>query len=309
MHKKLATDLMSLAHSILKMKRKEEVLELKEKAYQLYEKLCILAYVDQYISTTPNAELSKEELLGKIAKAEEQKQDELNSISVQSQKEGAQKKEDSKIIPPKKTNPMIIKTTSDTLKTAGKTKHEDSENTSQNNQTENTYELNNESNDKDKEETNTKAELKDKQYIAKNKANSAEFSSKAEFLTTNKKDSEQNAKVVDKDKEVSIEQELENTLPVDAMLDLFKETTSKKSLNDYFQNSIQIGLNDRIAFVEHLFNGKLSDYKRVVSQLNSYKTAIEAKKFIENYVEPDYNWNNKEEYVTRLFEIIDRRFA
>ena len=66
MHKKLAADLTSLAHSILQLKNKEDVLELKQKAYEIYEKLAVLAYVDEYINTTPNATETKEEILVKL---------------------------------------------------------------------------------------------------------------------------------------------------------------------------------------------------------------------------------------------------
>ena len=41
MHKKLANDLTSLAHSILQMKNKEDILALKQKAYEVYEKLSV----------------------------------------------------------------------------------------------------------------------------------------------------------------------------------------------------------------------------------------------------------------------------
>jgi len=66
MHKKLAADLTSIAHSILQLKNKEDVLVLKEKAYEVYEKLTVLAYVDEYIHTTPNATETKEEIIKKI---------------------------------------------------------------------------------------------------------------------------------------------------------------------------------------------------------------------------------------------------
>jgi hypothetical protein len=39
MYKKLEADLISLAHSILQMKNKEDVFALKEKAQEIYEKL------------------------------------------------------------------------------------------------------------------------------------------------------------------------------------------------------------------------------------------------------------------------------
>ena len=63
MHKKLAADLTSLAHSILQMKNKDDVFALKEKAYQVYEKLAVLAYVEEYMNHTPNPEQTREELI------------------------------------------------------------------------------------------------------------------------------------------------------------------------------------------------------------------------------------------------------
>ena len=62
MHKKLAADLTSLAHSILQMKNKDDVFALKKKAYQVYEKLAVLAYVEEYMNHTPNPEQTRENL-------------------------------------------------------------------------------------------------------------------------------------------------------------------------------------------------------------------------------------------------------
>ena len=71
MHKKLAADLTSLAHSILQMKNKEDVFALKTKAHEVYEKLSVLAYVEEYLLNTPNQEYTKDELLDLVKKADE----------------------------------------------------------------------------------------------------------------------------------------------------------------------------------------------------------------------------------------------
>ena len=71
MHKKLAADLTSLAHSILQMKNKEDVFALKTKAHEVYEKLAVLAYVEEYINNTPNSEYTKDELVELVNKASE----------------------------------------------------------------------------------------------------------------------------------------------------------------------------------------------------------------------------------------------
>ena len=75
-----------------------------------------------------------------------------------------------------------------------------------------------------------------------------------------------------------------------------------------FKNNLQIGLNDRIAFVKHLFDGSQEDFNRVLSQLNSFKTENESKKFIDEFVKPDYDWSNKEDYENRLINLIERKF-
>ena len=110
-------------------------------------------------------------------------------------------------------------------------------------------------------------------------------------------------------KEITLEEELDDTISVEVAADLFEKPEIKKSLNDQLQQNIQIGLNDRIAFVKNLFDGNQEDFNRVVSQLNTTKSFKEAKKFVNKMVKPDYNWANQEEYEERFFAIIERKFA
>ncbi len=75
-------------------------------------------------------------------------------------------------------------------------------------------------------------------------------------------------------------------------------------------NKITFGLNDRIAFEKQLFGGSSEDLNRVISQLSTYDTFQEAQDFIEDMVKPDYNnWEGKEEYVQRFMDIVERKFA
>ncbi len=73
MHKKLESDLMSLAHSILQMKNKENVFLLKQKSYEIYEKLSVLAFVEEYVNSTPGLKETREELTSKVEKGYEVK--------------------------------------------------------------------------------------------------------------------------------------------------------------------------------------------------------------------------------------------
>ncbi|WP_452220144.1 hypothetical protein [Lacinutrix salivirga] len=89
-----------------------------------------------------------------------------------------------------------------------------------------------------------------------------------------------------------------------------KVTNEKKSLNDRIKSGgLNIGLNDKLAFVKHLFDGKQEDYERVLSQLNTSSTYQEANTLIQDIVKPDYNnWVGKEEYQERFMEIVEARF-
>lgn len=82
-----------------------------------------------------------------------------------------------------------------------------------------------------------------------------------------------------------------------------------KSINDAFANKISVTLNDRIAFEKNLFNGNSDDLNRVISQLNTIETYQEAKDFIEDLVKPDFNnWQGKEEFESRFMELVEKRF-
>ncbi|WP_396636349.1 hypothetical protein [Maribacter sp. R77961] len=84
-----------------------------------------------------------------------------------------------------------------------------------------------------------------------------------------------------------------------------------KSLNDRLGNKdLKVDLNNRLAFVKHLFNDSTEDYNRVLSQLNTIDTEERSVAFIKNMVKPDYNnWEGKEEYELRFMELIERRFV
>lgn len=240
MHKKLEAELVSIAHSILQMKNRDEIAALHKRAQELHEKLSVLMFVDKYLVTTPNATETREELVDKIDTVLEEKE------KVEKPKV-AKKKVEKKVIPLEEEVEEIVK----------------------------------------KEEREEKIEFD---------------------LTPAKPVAE----VKEVKKQLSFEEELKGTVSVDVTADLFQKDeskTKKASLNDKLkQQNIQVGLNDRIAFVKHLFNHSQADFNRVLSQLNSFKTEKEAHNFIKKMVKPDYDWTGKEEYEERLMDLIDRKF-
>ena len=270
MHKKLASDLTSIAHGILQMKNKEDVFELKQKAHEVYEKLSVLAYVEEYINNTPNPSKTKEELLEDVLLAEENRI-ENNKVEIPLVEESKivhhLKEEDEEFVE------EVVAEINEVVEVVVEKKEENI------------------------------LGLKEDDVIVEQPFDEIES-----LLLEEENNTKSDVKAVGERKIPTLEEELKDTISVDVMADLFKKVDSK-SLNDRLQSTIQIGLNDRIAFVKHLFDNDQNDFNRVVSQLNTFKTEKEARSFINKMVKPDYNWSDKEEYETRLFEIIERKFA
>lgn len=87
------------------------------------------------------------------------------------------------------------------------------------------------------------------------------------------------------------------------------EVKPTQSLNDRFSKEIQIGLNDKLAFIQKLFFGSESEYNRVLQHLNQLHSLEEAAQYIQQQVKPTYNnWKGKEEYEERFLHLILRRF-
>ena len=86
-------------------------------------------------------------------------------------------------------------------------------------------------------------------------------------------------------------------------------STQKTSLNDSLNKGINIGLNDRLAFVKQLFDNDMDNYTRVISQLNTLESSSDAKNFIQQMVKPEYNnWEGKEEIEKRFMNTVFRKF-
>jgi len=296
MHKKLAADLTSLAHSILQMKNKEDVFALKTKAHEVYEKLAVLAFVEEYINNTPNPDHTKEELVTMVRNAIDLIDKELPEIDTEQTLQ-------EKVIESSESIEQEVENNSSLIE----------EEWLQDPDIQDFLER--------VDEPGPWSEEDDKIQTVGGLTNDKGSG----FMDFQKKQDEFDEMDLDKDGIVTteeeiiedinpsndlptLEEELKDTISADVVLDLF-DNAQKKSLNDKLQGDIQIGLNDRIAFVKNLFGGSQEDFNRVVSQLNSFKTLKEAKKFINKIVKPDYDWTDKEEVEERFMSIVERKFS
>ena len=290
MHKKLAADLTSLAHSILQMKNKEDVFALKTKAHEVYEKLAVLACVEEYFNTTSNPEHTKEELLDLVKKVGEKSD---NTIETENIEETISLSEESEV------DDLITKTEVKCEKCnhQWEIESDDSEK----------YLCHSCGWDSQKGEYDFDAFDSWQEKMGLNEELDDLFSQSDEVIDEAFEDELEAVEPNNEEITLSLEDELKDTIAADVVADLF-ENAPKKSLNDKIRDDIQIGLNDRIAFVKNLFGGSQEDFNRVVSQLNSFKTEKEAKKFINKMVKPDYNWAENEDIEQRFMSIVERKF-
>jgi hypothetical protein len=315
MKKKLEADLISIAHRVLKLKGKEDTVQLHLEAQKLYEKLSILRFYEENIHVLKD-EISPEVLAEKLEQLDAaatpfEKPTETPIVEIPVPEEAIVAALEEEAIFSETEEEIVA----ETMETPEEVEEAEEEPLFTNEETikEETpeplfspiFEL---SEAEEAEEPIVKASNEPKQI------------SLEDFFTENYKDPEF-IKVDDIPAEVKAGSELifeksekvslsENKIEV-AHTETFSKNTETKvaSLNDTLIKGINIGLNDRIAFVKQLFGGSNEDYNRVVSQINTFDSFDEAQEFVESMVKPDYNnWKGKEDYASRFMNLIEKKF-
>ncbi len=317
MKKKLEADLISIAHRVLQMKNKSDINQLCIETQRLYEKLSILRFVEEHFGGVKPT-IGQSEIMAKMNEFFEE-----NHLS-----------EDKPAI-------TMLETVADNLVEEEIIKEEfvDQEN-------EKDEIAEQESSPRTEVECNeTESEEEDEQQeIIEDEPAKLE---NAGFLPAFELDIEAETVPETSKKEESIQISFEELLGADYKethfvkvdhnktnsldFELPKEVSFQSEKEDFLTEiqlspkgiepknvaaidkqatGISIGLNDRIAFVKHLFSNSDEDYTRVMNQLITYDSFEEAQNFIEDMVKPDYgDWQGKEEYEQRFIEIIEKKFA
>ena len=73
---------------------------------------------------------------------------------------------------------------------------------------------------------------------------------------------------------------------------------------------INIGLNDRISFIKHLFDGDHNSYSNFIDRLNAFDSYEAALRYINQEIKPEFNhWEAKDEYEFRLLQLLELKFS
>ena len=300
MHKKLESELISLAHQILQMKNKDDVAKLRDKARDVYEKLSVLTFVDNYFVTSPNVTDSKEEFLAgmkttienpriieekTIEKVTEKIPEKIvkEAEKVETEKVEVEKVEEKAIETKKLVEQTVQTIKSEASSIVNKIQTQEPKSVTP-------------------EKKTMAEEMKDSipADVAANMFEKAETLKKEPVIP----------KIIEPKPVVAETPKVNIATKQEVIKPVIPKETPKASLNDRISNQkIQIGLNDRIAFVKHLFNFSQEEFNRVLSQLNSFASEQECTNFLNNVVKSDYDWSEKQEYEERLVKLIERKFA
>lgn len=282
MKKRLEAELISIAHRVLKLKNKSEVDQLCKETQKLFETLTVLKFYQDNFELV-KSEVSLEDLEEKLAKDYENET--LADKTVNTTDPNVALKNDKKPLKKKEEKTKV------SIQDFGEATELNTEN--------------NIENSSDSESILTPAfepifELEDESVeISSN--SEPNISEKLEDIIGNY--SQPVFVKTEVDDLFSNDDELQN----ENISESFNNTEKKEVAAE--SKSITIGLNDRIGFVQHLFNDSNEDFNRVMSQLNTFDTFEEAKNFINEMVIPDYdNWVGQEEYTERFMEIIEKKF-
>ncbi|NNT71261.1 hypothetical protein HKT18_03430 [Flavobacterium sp. IMCC34852] len=308
MKKRLEAELISIAHRILKLKNKSEVDQLYKETQKLYETLTVLKfYQDNFESVKEDVEVAVlEEKLAQHSQVEEAKE---MVFEVKPTEE-----------------PTVEETQSEVIVEEETSAAEDSNDSESEEQTVVSEEAEEEVepvlDEEMEEEVVTETKIDEEEPVFKpifELAEEEEDPSDSE-LAEQIEPAETASEVKPDTKHVALEDLLgENYVdPVFVKpneVSLFatetKEETTEKpaALNTAFSKTIEIGLNDRVAFVNNLFGESNEDFNRVISQLNTFDTLEEAKNFLNEMVIPDYDyWVGKEDYIERFMAVVENKF-
>ncbi|WP_024768411.1 hypothetical protein [Aquimarina macrocephali] len=278
MKKKLEAELISIAHRILQLKDKTTLSQLQEEARELYEKLTILNFSESHF-TGPQPTIGQiKAVLDTNESDTSDKLDESDELKKVEQKVKA-------VINPK---PTFDKKEEPVPEQFSSSKSDQEQKTDDIAAIENKPEI-------IIEEIN--ARVTEDLFVPANTKVTEEAVSFSDSIppqsTYDKNDKED---VTPTAEDIS---SLQNTDVNDR----------PKSLNDQLRKEINIGLNDRLAFIKYLFGGSAPDYNRVLSQLNTLREKSEAEEFITTMIKPDYqNWEGKEEYEERFMDVVLSKF-
>jgi hypothetical protein len=315
MKKKLEAELISIAHRILKLKNKSELIQLHQETQKLYEKLSVLRFVEEnFGDVKPTIGLAEIEDKIDAIYSEEETQTILEpKTEIETKPEPIEAVEVEKAEEIQETTgaviePEVIEEIQEEV-VLDESHEEEKTTIVEEDAFKPAFELAFDSKSEEpKEELHEEIKIEEKNKPSQISFEDLLGSNYTEPVFVKPEDVKEEKEINLVEEEFLIEKELDVEIPV--VSNKIEGEPKAVSLNDSLSKGISVGLNDRIAFIKHLFANSSEDYNRVLSQLITFDTFEEAQSFIDDMVKPDYNnWEGKEEYETRFMDVVEKKFS
>lgn len=279
MKKVLENELISLAHRILKMRGKANVEELKQEAGALYEKLILLDFADKHFDGLQPT-IGKEKFKQTIADEFEVERDhERYPDGTEYNPEAISEPNTEKI------KDIVSQMPPESEEVDGLVQD-----------------------DKSSSHATSKHDPNEMPGVSYDDLPDFEPAHQTQNDQPSKPDSDHSQP---KDEDQAKEKEKKSVNSNKASSEKANKSTEvkRKSLNNSLAKDLKLGLNDRIAFTKHLFNGDQNALKTTIDQINKSPGLKEAQRYIDHNVKPHYNWDEKEDYENRLLALIENKFS
>ena len=347
MKKKLEADLISIAHRVLQLKNKSDINQLYLETQKLYEKLSVLRFVDEHFSEVkPTIGATEvEQKIESIFDKTESVQPEIKAVSEETVAEKIVETplEQATTVDASESETNILEEETVETPLEETISNEESETSIAEKETVEIPLEETISNEEVTEEEEKEEPIVEEEIIAEEEETlepkTTSFTPAFELSQEEEVQTETEVPKKMEPVQISFEdllggnyhdtqfvkvQQIEN-IPTAVVIETPKEIVAEEekavpvkeeavepktvSLNEKLAKGINIDLNDRIAFIKHLFGNSSEDYNRVLNQLITFDTFYETRDFIQEMVKPDYNnWEGKQDYEERFMDIIEKKF-
>lgn len=106
------------------------------------------------------------------------------------------------------------------------------------------------------------------------------------------------------DEQMSSEQTLHEKLSAQVK----EHSIADKLKNNYFNKDLSFSLNEKIFFIQHLFNGDDKDFNKVTTHLNTLESMEEVDFYLNATCVIQYEWDNKLDAKQQFYKFLEAKF-
>lgn len=101
---------------------------------------------------------------------------------------------------------------------------------------------------------------------------------------------------------------IEQTLHEKLSAQVKEHSIADKLKNNYFNKELTFSLNEKIFFIQQLFNGDEKDFNKVTAHLNTLESMDEVEFYLNATCVMQYEWNDKTDAKQQFYKFLEAKF-